>query len=151
MMAPIICQLQFLTLIPPRPLTLLSPNKSASLRWRCNLCNIDWYLGTTNANAEAVHNTANNEHRDTVGSADEDRTDTPDNSANLDCSLSSQDVGEIPRNQSTKPRTTGHGRSNPSCNPLSDIGSLERIQRGRSSLPWTSACGPLQGSLPWLK
>jgi len=55
------------------------------------------YLGRADTDQEAVDNTADNQHRDAIGSADENRADTPDDRADLNYPFSFQNIGDVTR------------------------------------------------------
>ncbi len=88
---------------------LLSPNDSAPLGRRSQLCNIYRNLCTAEADACTIDKTPNNEHGDVLRGADNDRTDTPNDGADLNSAIATESVGEETGDEGTQKRTTGHG------------------------------------------
>ena len=60
---------------------------------------------------ETVDEAANDEHSDVLRSTDDDRADTPDDCADLDCALASKDIAQESGGESANKRATGHSRS----------------------------------------
>ena len=124
---------------------LLPSHKTASLaRWR-QFGDVNRNLGRTDADAEAVNDTADNEHANILRSTNDRRTNDPirmshaavadaglsglpDDRSDHDRPLSSKPVRDVSRDQSTQPGASGHGGSDPSlhaglgAHTLSDVG-----------------------------
>ena len=122
---------------PPRDRPLLSSDEPTTFAWRGELGDVDRDLGRTDANADTVDESANNEHSDILGSTDENRSHAPlrsamngewlggyvpDDRAKHDRFPPSQDVAQKARGQSTNIRTSWHRSCNPSLYTFSMTG-----------------------------
>jgi hypothetical protein len=68
-------------------------------------------LSRANANAQAIDESANDEHSDVLRSANNNRTNAPNDGANLDGPFTAKDVGQESRSQCAEEGATRHGRS----------------------------------------
>jgi hypothetical protein len=64
---------------------------------------VDWYLSRADTDREAVDDTSDSQHGNAVGSAHENRSNTPDDGANLYGFLSSEHIREVAGDQRSQP------------------------------------------------
>jgi hypothetical protein len=98
---------------------LLHADKATALRRRRKLRNVDRNLSGADANAETVDDATDDEHGDVLRCGRDDGADNPDDSADHDGFLTTQDVGDVTRAERSEPRAAGHRRGDAAL----DIGS----------------------------
>lgn len=74
-------------LLPPGDGPLLGTNKLSSLAWGCDFRDVDRNLGRADADTEAVDYTADNEHGNVLRGGDDNASNDPNDSSDLNCDL----------------------------------------------------------------
>jgi hypothetical protein len=94
----------------------LCTNETTTLGWRGKLRNIYWNLSGADTDSETVDDAAHDEHGDVLRSGHNDTSNDPDDGANHDRLLATEEIGNVPGAESSEPGATSHCGSDTTLN-----------------------------------
>lgn len=114
----------------PRDRPLLGAHHPAALARRRQFGDVDRNLRRADSDGQAVDEAAHDEHADVLRGAHNDRSHAPNDGADLDGLLPTEDVGEKAGDEGTDEGATGHGGGDPTLRGRQWTGALVWVVGG---------------------